>query len=252
MYLGADMFKKGALAGVASLLMLTSATAADMAPRVFTKAPVMAPVSAYDWSGFYVGGHLGMAGSKSCFSQQLPVPFAPNVADTGCQDVHGILGGGQIGYNIQYSNFVFGVEFSGSGLDVAGRHVPPANSVNSNLTVTADTDALLMLTGRLGMTWNNILAYVKGGGAWTRNSYSFIEANQPTLFASASRSGWTIGGGVEYGFHPNWSFGIEYNHVDFGNSDLTLRPGWVIAADQKIDIVTARLNYRFMPGWKPF
>ncbi|MBN9586718.1 MAG: hypothetical protein BGN84_01150 [Afipia sp. 62-7] len=225
-----------------------SLSAADLAPRVFTKAPV--PVSAYDWSGFYIGGHLGMAGSKTCLNQVSPTAFAP---DTGCQSAHGVLGGGQIGYNIQYSNFVFGAEFSASGLDVAGRHTPPAGTNNDNLEITADTGALLMLTGRAGMTWNNnILAYVKGGGAWTRNNYSFIENNQPTINVSASRSGWTIGGGVEYGFHPNWTLGIEYNHVDFGSSDLTLQPGWIIAADQKIDIVTARINYRFAPGWRAF
>src|SRR5690349_16312884 len=126
--------KKLVLAGVASVFCVSSACAAESGVRAaYAKAPLTAPAPVYSWSGFYVGAHAGVAGGETCFSQVAPVTFAPNSPDTGCPKGNGLFGGGQIGANLQMSNLVAGVEFSGSFVDLGSRHTPPTNSVNSNL-----------------------------------------------------------------------------------------------------------------------
>jgi outer membrane immunogenic protein len=244
------------LGGLLAIAMGSPGFAADKAVRyakapVYTKAPLLSPQPAYRWDGFYVGAHVGLAASKDCLVHVSPPVFAPQVADTGCQNNSSAIGGGQIGFNLVFSQVLIGGEFSGSAFDLSGSHVPPPNSVNSNLTITSKSDHLYLLTGRAGVIWNgNILTYVKGGGAWTKSDYAFIEIGQPTIFTNASRNGYTIGGGVEFMFAPGWSFGMEYNRVNFDAAAMNLRPIWIITADKKIDIVTARLNYHF--GSLPF
>lgn len=237
------MFKSFALAK-SSVLALTAvalvgpAMAADMPVKAVPRA--VAP-AVYNWSGLYVGAHVGGGWSEKCFNQVSPAaPFS----DTGCHDSSGLLGGGQVGYNWQQSNWLFGIEVSGSALDLSGSHRPPLGSVNDNLTVSSETGGLFLFTGRLGMTWNQAVAYVKGGAAWTRDKYRFAENGQPTIETRQSRWGWTIGAGVEVGLAPNWSLAFEYNYVDFGDDNSNLGGNWVIAVDQSMHIGTARLNYR--------
>lgn len=105
------------IAAVASLLT-TGALAADLAPRPYTKAP--APVMAvYNWTGFYIGGNVGYswgsAGNSETISRSLTgVPLFTNSARN---DVNGVIGGGQVGYNWQVTNWLFGLEadIQGSG-----------------------------------------------------------------------------------------------------------------------------------------
>src|SRR6185295_5745990 len=102
------------------------------------------------------------------------------------------------------------------------------------------------------------LFYVKGGAAVTSNRFSILETISGIELASASATRWggTAGVGFEYGFAPNWSFGVEYDHLwmgDANNSFTGLRfgPGAVPAAiinnriTQDVDMVTLRVNYRF-------
>ena len=88
-----------------------SALAADL-PR---KAPMAPQPVAYvhNWTGFYIGGHVGYGWSERCLT-------VDGFGEVGCNDGSGILGGGQAGFNFQTGNFVFGVEFSGSIADLNG------------------------------------------------------------------------------------------------------------------------------------
>jgi outer membrane immunogenic protein len=214
-----------------------------MAADMPVKAPprVVAP-AVYNWSGFYIGAHGGGAWSDKCFNQVVP---AATFSDTGCHDGSGWIAGGQIGYNWQHANWLFGLEVSGSGADISGSHTPPPGSINDNLVVSSEVKALFLFTGRIGITWNQAVAYVKGGAAWARDKYQFAENGQPTFEARQSRWGWTIGGGMEIGIMPNWSVAFEYNYVDFGSRNANLDTNWIIDVDQSMHIGTARLNYRF-------
>jgi outer membrane immunogenic protein len=72
--------------------------------------------------------------------------------------------------------------------------------------------------------------------------------------ADATRWGAAVGAGFEYGFAPNWSVGVEYDHLFMGhanNSFSVVNPivvGAFNRVNQDVDMVTLRLNYRF-GGW---
>jgi outer membrane immunogenic protein len=59
-----------------------------------------------------------------------------------------------------------------------------------------------------------------------------------------------VGVGFEYGFAPNWSAGIEYDHLFMGNANNSFSvPAGAAAVvnqiSQDIDMVTVRVNYKF-------
>ena len=114
---------KKILLGVVGLVALGAASpavAADLAPRPYTKAPMMAPV-VYDWSGFYVGLNGGGGWSHNCWTNTATFlgPTIPS-ADEGCHDASGGMVGGQIGYRWQAMNWVFGLEGQGDWADLKG------------------------------------------------------------------------------------------------------------------------------------
>jgi outer membrane immunogenic protein len=236
--------KKYLLTGVAlAALACGPALAADLPARraMPVKAPEPVPTY-YNWSGIYIGGHLGGGFSDKCFT------FAG--ASDGCHDGDGFLGGGQIGFNLQSGQFVFGAEFSGSWADISGGHnatLIPADAYRS------DVNTILLLTGRVGMTFDRLLLYVNGGGAWVRDEYEYSAAGVGTSTTKQNRTGWTVGAGVEYGFTPNWSLAAQYNYVDLGDKDVTFGGAaapfpFTDSVDQQLHLATVRLNYRFGAG----
>jgi outer membrane immunogenic protein len=232
--------KKILLTGIAlAALGCGSALAADLPARVPVKAPAPVMSYGYNWSGFYIGGHGGGGWSDRCFT-------ADGFAD-GCHDADGWLAGGQVGFNWQTGQFVFGLEFSGSWADINGSHAPllaPAD------TYTSSVDSIFMLTGRVGMAFDRMLLYVTGGGAWVRNELQYTTFGVSTESFSQNRTGWTIGGGIEWGFAPNWSIAAQYNFIDLGDKTFTVigPPTFTATADQELHLATVRLNYRFGGG----
>jgi outer membrane immunogenic protein len=104
---------------------------------------------------------------------------------------------------------------------------------------------------------DNWLVFAKGGGAWSSGSTSgngflangtFFE----TTSSSTHRDGWVVGGGVEWGFAPGWSAKVEYNHIDFGSTNVTIFPsrGAVsfVTSSETLDLVKVGVNYRFNWG----
>ena len=232
--------------GLLALGMGAPATAADMAARPYTKAPppVVAPI--YDWTGFYIGANGGWGESHNCWN--FVDDFGP--FDRACRDRSGGLVGGQIGYRWQASQWVFGLEAQGDWADLSNQRISLINPLFSTRT---QTDAIGLFTGQIGYAWNQALFYVKGGAAVTSNRFSILENVFGTELASASATRWggTVGVGLEYGFTPNWSFGVEYNHLFMGDANNTFTAAAVPAAfvnnriTQDVDMVTLRLNYRF-------
>ena len=233
--------------GLIALGMAAPATAADLAARPYTKAPppVIAPI--YDWTGFYIGGNGGWGQSNSCLNFVDLNGF--DFAD-GCRSRSGGLVGGQIGYRWQADQWVFGLEAQGDWADLSNQRISLINPLFSTRT---QTDAIGLFTGQIGYAWNQALFYVKGGAAVTSNRFSILDTLTGFEFASASATRWggTVGVGFEYGFAPNWSFGVEYNHLWMGNSNNSFTTAALPAAflnnrvSQDVDMVTARINYRF-------
>lgn len=226
------------------------ALAADLAARPYTKAPPAMMVAAYDWSGFYVGINGGGGSSHKCWDATNDgfgplIPAAPE----GCHDATGGTVGGQVGYRWQSAAFVFGVEAQGNWADFSGDN----NSLYyTDVRNRSQIDALGLFTGQIGWAWNNALLYVKGGAAVTHDKYDAIDIPSNTVLSSASESRWggVVGVGLEYGFTPNVSVALEYDHLFMGTHDVNFATptGVFDGSDrirQDVDMVTARINYKF-------
>jgi outer membrane immunogenic protein len=240
---------KKVLLVTASLLALGAAApavAADLAARPYTKAPPMI-AAVYDWSGFYIGANGGWGSSRNCWDF---LPVAGGSTPEGCHDASGGTVGGQIGYRWQAGTWVFGLEAQGNWADFKGNNV---SLFDTRFRNESRVDAFGLFTGQVGYAANNVLFYVKGGAAVTSNDYRSYTIATNTLAATSNddtRWGGTIGVGLEYGFAPNWSVGVEYNHLFMQDATYTFRNanGGLFATDrirQDIDLVTARLNYKF-------
>jgi outer membrane immunogenic protein len=241
--------KKFLLGTVALVAMATSASAADLGARPYTKAPPPMMVAIYDWSGFYVGLNGGGGWSHKCWDL-INDGFGniPAVSD-GCHDATGGTVGGQIGYRWQASSWVFGLEAQGNWADFQGNNVALTDLTLRN---HSKIDAFGLFTGQVGYAWNNVLLYVKGGAAVTNDKYTGIDIPTGLVFDTASETRWggVVGAGFEYGFTPNWSFGIEYDHMFMGTRDVSFRTGvgtftGIERIHQDVDVVTARINYRW-------
>jgi outer membrane immunogenic protein len=238
------------LGAVGALAMVTSASAADLAARPYTKAPPMIAV-VYDWSGFYVGANGGGAWSRNCWDI-VPVVPGPLLAE-GCHDRSGAVAGGQIGYRWQASSWVFGLEAQGDWADLSGSRVSQQFIfVPGDVTSNTRTQSFGLFTGQVGYAWNNALWYVKGGAAVTDNRYEHRFTATDVVFDSARETRWggVVGVGLEYGFTPNWSVGVEYDHLFMGDRNVGFTsPGGLLSTvdrvRQDVDMVTARINYRF-------
>jgi outer membrane immunogenic protein len=247
--------KKALLAGIALAALTVGAipaTAADLATRPVYKAPVMVP-TLYNWSGFYVGGHVGGAWSDENWRQTTSSLGLPLDRSTGSSNMSGFLGGAQAGFNWQAGSWVFGVEGDWSWTDAdgcKGHVVFPAYSGCTNVNWYATA------TGRLGYAWDRTLLYVKGGAAF-EDADRFITFNgvATTNSVSNTRTGWTVGGGLEYAFWDNWSAKIEYNYMDFGHEGSTftytanpvgLVENW--RTENQVHVVKAGINYHFNWG----
>jgi outer membrane immunogenic protein len=233
-------FLLGATALVA--IGIAPASAADLRPRP-APPPYVAPI--YDWSGFYIGGNGGWGQTRNC------VDFG--TFPDGCRERSGGLAGGQLGYRWQAGTWVFGLEGQGDWADLSNTRV---SVFRPEFSTRTKTDGIGLFTGQIGWAWNTALFYVKGGAAVTGNRFSILSTFTGNELASASSTRWggTVGVGWEWGFAPNWSAGLEYDHLfmgDANNSFSVANPALAAVLNsritQDVDMVTVRVNYRF--GW---
>jgi outer membrane immunogenic protein len=200
-----------------------SASAADIQRRqaMPEKAPVYTPV--YNWTGPYIGTNGGGGWGRSEFTG----PFATG----GSFDMSGGLVGGTLGYNWQMGNIVFGLEGDGDWSGIKG------STLCGGTTCETRNDWLATARGRLGYAFDRFMPYVTGGAAFGNIKTSVAGIGS----ADDTRTGWTVGGGVEYGLGGPWTIKAEYLHVDLGDGGSVLGS----TADFRTDIVRAGLNYRF-------
>ena len=232
---------KNLLLAAVSLIALSAAApavAADLAARPYTKAPAMI-ASIYDWSGFYIGINGGGGSSHATWD-------LTGVGREGSHDATGGTVGGQVGYRWQSGQWVFGVEGQGNWADFSGSNT----SALTGLTNRTKIDSFGLITGQVGYAWNNVLVYVKGGAAVVGNKFDVRTAGGAFVASSDdTRWGGTVGVGLEYGFAPNWSVGVEYNHIFLGGNDQNLTNGGAFVQTdhikQDVDMGLVRLNYKF-------
>jgi outer membrane immunogenic protein len=227
---------------VAILGSACSASAADLAARPYTKAPAVI-ATVYDWSGFYIGinGGWGESGDHRTFDT-VPTFFGDYKANGGTF-------GGQVGYRWQSAGWVFGLEAQGNWADF---HGSSANLFVPGASIRSKLDAFGLFTGQVGYAWNNVLLYVKGGASITNRNYEFVTAAGALTADTGynTRLGGTVGVGLEYGFTPNWTIGVEYNHIFENRHGATVTtPGGVSATGFSVggdtDLILGRLNYKW-------
>jgi outer membrane immunogenic protein len=222
---------KKVLLASASLLAFgafASASAADLAARPYTKAPI-APAAVYDWTGFYLGIVGGGAWENASIDPKMKGGFV----------------GGTAGYNWQTGNVVFGLEADGTWADVSasatGATVVPGFGA-ATATASSKTDAMGTVRGRIGWAVNQVLFYGTGGYAWIDNKIT-LSALGVTASDSKWHSGWTVGAGVEAFFAPQWSVKGEYLYRSLGGE--TYFAGALPTGTLNLHTVQVGVNYHF-------
>ena len=196
-------------------LLATAAMVSCTVPLKAADAPksgpmVIAQAQLFNWSGFYLGGHGGWT----------TVALDSSVGDT---DFSGWFGGGQIGYDYQFSNrIVLGV--------LADVSISNAERTVSGAGVEADLGGTVR--ARLGYGADGFMPYLTGGAAWQRGS-----------IASATNThwGWVAGAGLEARLWPNWTSGGEYLYLGLGDERY-----FGVPVEPSSHQVRAFLNYRFV------
>ncbi len=229
---------KKILLGVLLASTAMSAQAADLAPRPYTKAPVMAPV--YDWTGFYLGVNAGVGLGRDRTTHDIP-GFSANSTYLSPQ---GGLGGGQIGYNWQTNSFlgplVLGVEadIQGAGMDDNRTNLFPGFQYSQKL------DWFGTVRGRVGLATGPTMTYLTAGYAYGNVNTTVTEGGVPSS-VGGGRSGWTWGSGVEAALGGNWTGKIEYLWLDLDNRTEALAfAGQSLRSEYRENIFRAGLNYR--------
>jgi opacity protein-like surface antigen len=227
-----------------------------------TAMPVKArpAVAAWDWTGFYLGGHAGYGWGRDPRSDAV---FGEKALEAGAPlagvDSRGFVAGFQAGANWQTGAWVSGLEIDLSGTGIKGSTTTVAPDGSETLTVTDKFDLLGSARVRLGyLPWPNVLVYGTGGLAWTRLVKEFVTVTGTGSFGNTNpiwEFGWVAGVGGEVRlWDSNWLLRVEYLHYDFGdsgNSSSFATDGVESASASSTsgrlttDVVRAGLSYKF-------
>jgi len=213
----------------------SSAMAADMP----VKAPPIAAVAAYNWTGCYIGAHGGWGQQRSdnSFSGTGVDPFFPEENVNG----GGGVAGGHVGCNWQRDRLVFGIEGDGTWTRIRGDDSGIGGDINE-----LELRWLASVRGRIGITFfgDRWLSYITGGGAWAGASSNVLDpGRQETV--NRTISGWTVGWGTEYGFTDNLSGRLETRYYWFGQEGFQHNFYLERFNDLRLWTVTVGLTYRF-------
>jgi outer membrane immunogenic protein len=206
------------LAGAAMMTLgVASASAADLSARKTMSYKAQPYAQAYNWSGFYLGVNGGGGWGDSNSSNTF----------------RGLVGG-TVGYNYQVSQAVFGLEGDIDWSDLS------RNGNCTGFSCDIRNNWLSTVRGRLGLAFDRFMPYVTGGAAFGDIKTSVAGTGDST----ATRTGWTVGGGLEAAIAGPWTAKVEYLHVDLGSGDSSLGS----SESFKTNIVRAGINYRFVPS----
>jgi outer membrane immunogenic protein len=242
------MRRQSFLATVGAIALTGSAFAADLAPP----PPAYVPPAPYSWTGLYAGLQVGYAWGKDPSDTTFITPTiaavpptdlapgTPGVAgiflnDSFGHNPQGVIGGAHAGYQLQLTQWSW---FSSSGVVIGVEGSVDGTSINntvfdpfSELAVRTQVPVEGSIRLRAGVAWDRLLVYATGGAAFTSIKDSYTDTTgfvTGTLgFApgvpgayeaiTKNRSGWTVGGGLQYAVTDNWSIGAEYRYSDFGH-----------------------------------
>src|SRR6266404_8022650 len=226
-----------------------------------------APLPECNWTGFYIGLHVGgqfghaedVDVDRYQFNARGPDPFNREWG----YSQSGVVAGGQIGYNWQWNWLVMGPEFDLGYMNIEGSAADPdtVEHRNSDTRGHSDSDFYATFRGRIGIALNQWLFYATGGGIavnWDTSvrddcntrpcGFDLIDAHKQEF-----DWGWTVGGGIERMIGCHWSIKGEYLYYrlddqDFsGTADLFTRAvgDFRFVAHDQGHIIRGGLNYKF-------
>jgi outer membrane immunogenic protein len=194
-------------------LVVASASAADLSGRKAMPYKAQPYPQTYNWSGFYLGVNGGGGWGDSDSSNGF----------------RGLVGG-TVGYNYQVSQAVFGLEGDIDWSDLGH------NGNCSAFSCETRNNWLSTVRGRVGYAFDRFMPYITGGVAFGDIKTSVAGIGD----TNATRTGWTVGGGLEAAIAGPWTAKVEYLHVDLGSGDSPVGS----SENFKTDIVRAGINYR--------
>jgi outer membrane immunogenic protein len=236
------------------------AQAADMGVPSRSYYPPLPP-AIYDWTGIYLGGHIGGGMLVDSVSQNGVSLGGFNLANTGNLRPAGVIGGAQVGANYEFAPWVVGVEGTWTESAINGNTVigcagpctlvtggGPSPTPSERFTSQAEWFAAL--TGRVGYAANDWLFYAKAGGAWMNVRYTedLIIAGGTTgttQVLTDNRTGFTVGAGIEFGLVENLSAKVEYDFYDFGSKNYNFSNITPVSVSSNLHTIIVGLNYRF-------
>jgi len=234
------------------------AYAADMGVPGRSYYPPPPPPAIYDWTGIYVGGHIGGGMLVDSVSQNGISTGGFNLASTGDLRPAGVIGGAQIGANYEFAPWVVGVEGSWTDSAIVGSTLISCSgpcsfgpTLIASERFTSDAAWFAALTGRVGYAANDWLFYAKAGGAWMRVAYtedlltSGGGVTAATQVFDDNRTGFTVGAGIEIGLVENISAKIEYDFYDFGSKNYNFASITPVAVKSDLHTFIVGLNYKF-------
>jgi high affinity Mn2+ porin len=244
---------RGLFAAAIVLTALTvSATAADLSGVLPTKAPP----AAYDWTGSYVGAHLGYAGGNSNFASTWGTAGSLELFQSfdAFKGTGSYFEGLQAGYNYMLSNrLVIGGEADASfpsfqntsGISIGGQSLlssPLGSELYSETSVSFGT-----VRGRVGYAPSNWLLYATVGLAWSYDRLTLTQLASGTVESPFLwRLGWAAGAGIEFPVFPHWTARVEYLFTNYGNSTVLFsNAGQRFNSDWSLQELRGGLDYHF-------
>jgi outer membrane immunogenic protein len=205
-------------------------------PVVAPYPPVVAPIP-FCWTGFFVGANFGFAWVNDDFVDRNGNTFTITNS--------GFIGGGQVGYNYQIGNFVFGAEWM---FDATSLDLPVVAGISAN------TKWVTTFAGRFGWAWDRWLAYGKVGGGVVGTDITIANLNGGSVTTSNDNTGLLVGAGVEWAFAPSWTVKLEYDFLALNSLPVisTTAPAIVVDSsgnNHNLQMFTVGVNYLF--NWGP-
>jgi outer membrane immunogenic protein len=245
------------LASVGAIAIAGSAFAAEPPPVYVPPPPI------FTWTGLYLGGQIGYAWARDNGDIINPAPGIPGLPSSiflpFTLNPNGVIGGAHAGYILQIpgwnwfssSGVVIGLEGDVDGTSLSRTRVAGAFPPFFQPSLEAQATVQGSIRARLGIAWDRLLVYATGGAVFAdfTTDYNTLPLGGLDQITS-TRSGWTVGGGLEYAFTNNWSLRAEYRYSDFGNRNdfpLALLAGSFVRHHLTENQVQAGFSYKFTP-----
>lgn len=208
------------------------------------------------WQGVFLGGNIGGAWGNSEWSDPFgATPGAPDYINTPGFGDHiassGPLGGGNLAFNWQTANWVYGVAGSLAATDIRGENTlfSGLGGINGQTKI----NYLGTLVGRLGHVLYDSLLYINAGTNVVNTQFTLNANTSEYLWGSETQTqsnwGWTIGAGLEYAFNDRWSSTVEYNYLGLPSQAVAFPNVQIInddtiTANQSVNLVKLSVNYK--------